>query len=138
MFGMTEDRELVSQIVAEMAEHGLEPDAKERELLALAEGIADRLSELEYRITADGLSITLHSGRVLMNPAVAKARMTRTALASVLVKISMTEAPAKHPVKQAASQTRWRAHTTWRKRGCLVARKIETDPSKVGGFCVTT
>ena len=107
---MTEREALASRIVAEMAEHGLEPDAKERELLALAEGIADRLSELEDRITADGLAITLHSGRVLMNPAVAKARMTRTALASVLVKISMTEAPAKDPTKVAAAQKRWLAH----------------------------
>jgi hypothetical protein len=110
MFGMSEGRELVGRIVAEMALHGLEPDAKERELLALAEGLADRLSELEDHIAADGLSITLHSGRIVMNPAVAEARMTRTSLATVLTKISMTEAPAKDPAKQAASQARWRAH----------------------------
>jgi hypothetical protein len=54
--------------------------------------------------------MVLTSGRVVMNPAVAESRMTRTSLATVLTKIFMTEAPAKDPAKQAASQARWRAH----------------------------
>jgi len=107
---MSEGRALVARIVADMAAHGLEPDGKERELLALAEGLADRLADLEDRIVADGLSITLHSGRVVMNPAVAESRMTRTALATVLGRVSMEEGRAKDPQKQAAAQKRWLQH----------------------------
>ncbi len=44
---MSEGQELVARIVAEMAANGLEPDGKEQELLGLAEGLADRLAELE-------------------------------------------------------------------------------------------
>lgn len=110
MFRMSAGQELVARITAEMHSNGLEPDAKEQELLALAEGLADRLAELENGIAEDGLSMMLNSGRVVMNPAVAEARMTRTSLATVLTKISMTEAPAKDPVKQAASRARWREH----------------------------
>lgn len=93
-----------------MAAHGLEPDAKEVELLALAEGLADRLAELEASVEAEGLSVMLNSGRLVMNPAVAESRMTRTALATVLGRVSMIEGVAKDPVKQAASRARWRAH----------------------------
>jgi hypothetical protein len=110
MFRMTEGEALVSRIVADMREHGLEPDAKERELLALAEGLADRLADLEERIIRDGLSITLHSGRVVMNPSVSEARLTRTALATVLGRVSMAEGRVKDPVKVAAAQKRWLQH----------------------------
>ncbi len=107
---MSEGLELVARIVADMRAHGLEPDAKETELLSLAEGLADRLAELEGSVEAEGLSTVLNSGRVVMNPAVAESRMTRTALASVLVKVSMTEGAAKDPAKVAAAQKRWLAH----------------------------
>jgi hypothetical protein len=108
--GMSEGRELVDRILDEMAVLGLEPDAKESELLSIAEALANRAEQLEERIAEDGLSITLNSGRVVVNPLVAEARMTRTSLATVLTKISMTEAPAKDPAKQASAQARWRAH----------------------------
>ena len=107
---MTEGEELVGRIVEEMRGNGLEPDAKETELLAVAEGLADRLAELEQSIQDDGLTLVLDNGRVVMNPAVAESRMIRTALATVLTKISMTEERAKDPVKQAASRARWREH----------------------------
>jgi hypothetical protein len=110
MFRMSAGQELVDRITAEMHAHGLEPDAKEAELLALAEGLADRLAELEASIEEDGLSLLLTNGAIRMNPAVAESRMTRTSLATVLTKISMTEAPAKNPAKQAAAQKRWLQH----------------------------
>jgi hypothetical protein len=52
----------------------------------------------------------------VVNPCVAESRMTRTSLATVLTKISMTEAPAKDPVKQAASRARWREHNAAKQR----------------------
>lgn len=116
MIRVSDGQDLVARVLAEMHAHGLEPDAKEQELLALAEGLADRLAELESDIEADGRTMVLNNGRVVMNPAVAESRMTRTSLATVLTKISMTEAPAKDPVKQAASQARWRAHNLAKQR----------------------
>ena len=113
---MGEGQELVARIVAEMHASGLEPDAKERELLALAEGLADRLAELECSIEDEGLSMVLNSGRIVMNPAVAEARMTRTALAGVLSRISMTELPAKDPAKVKAAAVRWRQHNLAKQR----------------------
>jgi hypothetical protein len=82
MFGMSAGQDLVDRITAEMRDNGLEPDPKERELLALASGLADRLFELEQSIEEDGLSMYLTSGAVKMNPAVAESRMTRTSLAT--------------------------------------------------------
>jgi hypothetical protein len=93
-----------------MHANGLEPDAKERELLTLAEGLADRLAELEESVAVEGLSVVLNSGRIVMNPAVAESRMTRTSLATVLGRVSMTEIPAKDPLKVKAAQVRWAQH----------------------------
>lgn len=93
--------DLVARIAGEMAAHGLEPDAKESVLLALAEGLADRLADLENCIERDGLCTVLKSGRVVSNPVVVESRMTRTSLATVLGKISMTEGPAKDVARQA-------------------------------------
>lgn len=93
-----------------MRDQGLEPDGKERELLALAEGMADRLAELEECVEQEGLSFTLDSGRVVMNPAVGEARMTRTSLARVLAGVSMSEGRAKDPAKVRAAQARWLQH----------------------------
>lgn len=107
---MSVGSELVDRIVADMRAADLEPDGKERELLALAEGMADRLAELEALIEAEGISLTLRSGRVMLNPAVGEARQTRTALAGVLSRISMVEGPAKDPQKVRAAQARWLQH----------------------------
>ena len=92
---MSAGAELVARIVDDMHAHGLEPDAKEQELLALAEGLADRLAELEETIELEGLSVMLSSGRTVMNPAVSESRQTRTALATVLGRVSMVEGRAK-------------------------------------------
>lgn len=107
---MSAGAELVARIVDDMHAHGLEPDAKEQELLALAEGLADRLAELEETIELEGLSVMLSSGRTVMNPAVSESRQTRTALATVLGRVSMVEGRAKDPTKVKAAQVRWARH----------------------------
>ena len=117
MIRMGEGKELAGRIVADLRAHGLEPDARETELLSLAEGLADRLAELEAAVADKGLSVTLHSGRVVMNPAVAESRMTRTALATVLGRVSMTEGVAKDPQRVAAAQKRWLQHNLAKARG---------------------
>lgn len=100
---------LVTRIRADMKAEGLEPDGREVELLAIAEGLADRLAELEAAIKADGLSSTSKGGIVRLHPAVAEARQTRTSLARVLAGIQMTD-DSRDPTKQKAAQSRWRAH----------------------------
>lgn len=100
---------LVARIRAEMAAEDLEPDAKEVELLAIAEALQDRIVELEALIVSEGLSCTSKNGVVHLNPATGEARQTRSALARVLGGIQM-QRDAKDPVKQRAAAVRWRGH----------------------------
>jgi hypothetical protein len=98
-----------------LASQGLEPDGRESELLRLAEGLQDRISQLERAIAAEGLTKVTKGGLVRMHPAVAEARQTRGVLARVLSHISMTDS-VKNPAKQAAAQSRWREHNLAKKR----------------------
>jgi hypothetical protein len=100
---------LVARIRAEMAEEGLEPDAREVEFLAIAGGLQDRIAELESAIKQHGLTNVTKGGLVRLNPAAVEARQTRAALARVLANVQMEE-DHKNPVKQKAAQARWRAH----------------------------
>lgn len=101
---------LVERITADMAARGLQPDAKERELLTLAEGLADQLDGLRQSVKKQGYSTTLESGRIVANPAVALINTTSAALAKVLAQINMDLAPPVNRTKQAAAQARWRSH----------------------------
>lgn len=107
---------MIGRIVADMAARGLQPDAKERELLTLAEGLADQLDGLRRSVKAQGYSTTLESGRIVANPAVAQINTTSLALAKVLAQINMDIAPAVNRTKQRASQARWRAHNEAKER----------------------
>jgi len=100
---------LVARIRSEMAQEGLEPDGREIELLALAESLQDRIVELEFAITAEGLTSKSKGGIVRLHPAVVEARQTRQALAKVLSGVQMAD-DSKDPVKQKAAQARWRQH----------------------------
>ena len=106
----TAGRTLVARIVGDMASRNLEPTAKEHELLALAAGLADQLDRLKATLAVEGYTHRLDSGRVVIHPAVAAINATSLALARVLGQVSMTELPAKDPVKQRAVQKRWSAH----------------------------
>lgn len=106
----TPGKALVGRIIADMGARGFEPDAKERELLALAEGLADQLDGLHRSVAADGYSTTLETGRIVANPAVALTNTTSLALAKVLAQIQMSDQPPLNLVKQRASKARWRAH----------------------------
>ena len=106
---------LVARIQAEMAEEGLEPDAREIELLAQAEAVQDRIMQLEAAIAAEGLTTVSKSGVVHLHPAVAEARQTRAVLARTLAAIQLHD-DGKDPVKQKAAQSRWRAHNDAKQR----------------------
>lgn len=100
---------LVARIVADMRLQGLEPDGKESELLGLAEGLQDRILELEAAISAEGLTTVSKSGVVHLHPAVSECRQTRAVLARTLAQIQMAD-DVRDPVKQKAAQARWREH----------------------------
>jgi hypothetical protein len=100
---------LVARIRAEMADEGLEPDAREVEFLAIAEGLQDRIVELEAAIKHHGLTNVTKGGLVRLNPAAVESRQTRAALARVLANVQMQD-DQKDPVKQKAAQARWRSH----------------------------
>ena len=106
---------LVARIRSEMKSQGLEPDGREEELLTLAEGLQDRIVELESAIAADGLTSVSKTGVVHLHPAVHESRQTRAALARVLSGIQMEDS-SKNAVKQAAAQTRWRQHNLAKQR----------------------
>jgi hypothetical protein len=109
-------RAMIKRIVADMASRGLEPDAKECELLDLAEGLADQLVALRRNVKAQGVSTTLESGRIVANPAVAQINTTSLALARVLGQISIDVAPPINRTKQRAAQARWSAHNEAKQR----------------------
>jgi hypothetical protein len=106
----TSGQALVARVLAEMRSQGLAPDGRETELLTLAETLENRRAELEASIAEDGVRVKMEGGRVLLNPAVAEARQTATALARVLQGVQMEPGPMKNPAKQAAAQSRWRQH----------------------------
>jgi hypothetical protein len=106
---------LVARIRAEMKSGDLEPDTREEELLTLAEGLQDRIIELELAIAEDGLTSVSRTGVVHLHPAVAESRQTRAALTRVLASIQMEES-SKDAVKQAAAQSRWRQHNDAKER----------------------
>ena len=103
---------LIERIVGDMAARGLQPDAKERELLTLAETLAHELDGLRTSVKQHGYSTTLESGQRwrVANPAIAQINQTSLALAKVLAQVNMTDEPPVNRVKQRASQARWRAH----------------------------
>jgi len=113
----TGGKALVGRVTADMAARGLQPDAKERELLLIAERLADQLDGLHRNVKAQGVSTTLESGRIVANPAVGQINTTSLALAKVLAQINMDLTPAINRTKQAAARSRWASHNaakeTW-------------------------
>ncbi len=106
---------LVARIRAEMAEEGLEPDAREVELLTLASDLQDRIVELEAAVAREGMTTVTKGGLVRLHPAVSEVRQTRQSLARVLAGVQITEG-AKDPVKQKAANARWREHNLAKRR----------------------
>lgn len=107
---MSAGRALVERIIQDMAARGLEPDAREREQLTVAEGLANQIEELKNDVQVLGYSSRLKSGRVVMHPAVAEIRQASATLSKVLSAIDMGEGLPVNRTKQAAAQARWRAH----------------------------
>jgi hypothetical protein len=101
---------MIRRVIADMAERGLQPDAKETELLHVAGGLADQLVALRLDVKKNGTSTKLSSGRVVLNPAVAAITSTSAELSKVLGQIQMDLGQPKDAAKQKAAQARWAAH----------------------------
>jgi len=65
---------LIAAVVAQMAEDGLEPDARDTSLLATSGRLADRMAALDVLIEADGERSTSETGIVRLHPGIAEYR----------------------------------------------------------------
>ncbi|GES37480.1 hypothetical protein RAJCM14343_2735 [Rhodococcus aetherivorans] len=102
---------MAAAIVAEMAEEGLVPDAKEQALLDAAAQVVDRIDALEKIVARDGELLTSSTGTIRVHPAVAEHRQLAATLPKVLSGIVLgNTATAKDPVKQRAANRRWQLH----------------------------
>lgn len=105
---------MIERIVADMAGRGVQPDAKEAELLGVASGLADQLVLLRQDVKKNGTSTKLTTGRIVMNPAVAAITSTSAELSKILQQVSMDIGQPVNRIKQKASQkasrARWPGH----------------------------
>jgi hypothetical protein len=102
---------MVAEILAEMTEAGVQPDAKEVALLATARQLVDHLDALEQVITKDGALLTSSTGVVRVHPAVVEHRQLAATVPRVLAAIIVGDSTAggtgKHPAKVRAARARW-------------------------------
>src|SRR5665647_234475 len=92
---------MVAEILAEMTETGVQPDAKEVALLATARQLVDHLDALEQVIAKDGALLTSSTGVVRVHPAVVEHRQLAATVPRVLAAIIVGDSTAggagKHP-----------------------------------------
>jgi hypothetical protein len=101
---------MVAEILAEMLEAGVQPDAKEVALLATARQLVDHLDALEKVIARDGELLTSSTGTVRVHPAVVEHRQLAATVPRVLSAIVVgdsTTGPGRHPAKVKAARARW-------------------------------
>ncbi|OPZ56440.1 MAG: hypothetical protein BWY91_00365 [bacterium ADurb.BinA028] len=103
-------RRIVEEVLAQLAEDDLEPDARDRALLDTAARLADRMAQLRDLVAEDGERSVSESGIVRLHPGIAEHRNHAVSLAKVLAGISLRNDSAKNPAKVHAAETRWRAH----------------------------
>jgi len=101
---------MVSEILAEMTEAGVQRDAKEVALLATARQLVDHLDALEQVIAKDGALLTSSTGVVRVHPAVVEHRQLAATVPRVLAAIIVGDSTAgtgKHPAKVRVARARW-------------------------------
>jgi hypothetical protein len=111
MTAKTAGERRVERIVADLAEHHhVEPDARYRELFAVAAEIVDRIERLKELIAEEGETITLKDDRLIMHPGICEVRLQQAALVKVLNSMNLDGPGTKDPKKVFAANTRWKAH----------------------------
>jgi hypothetical protein len=106
---------LVERIVADMAQHGLEPDQRDAELFSVVADIANEIEELKRTVEVEGRTTVLRDGRPVVHGAVVELRLQRAALAKLLSGLSL-DVTGKNPVKQRAANIRWASHNASKAR----------------------
>jgi hypothetical protein len=109
-------KRLMRQVLEQLKEDQLEPDAREAELLKQAATLADRLDQIRQTLASEGLTVATAKGGPRAHPLLAVERATVAAIQRLLDGISLTEEPIKNAAKQRAARTRWRAHNAARAR----------------------
>lgn len=109
-------KRLLRQVLEQLKEDQLEPDAREEELLKQAAALADRLDQIRQTLASEGLTVATAKGGPRAHPLLAVERATVAAIQRLLDGISLTEEPIKNAAKQRAARTRWRAHNAARAR----------------------
>jgi hypothetical protein len=66
---------LVERIVADMAQHGLEPDQRDAELFSVVADIANEIEELKRTVEVEGRTTLLKDGRPVVHGAVVELRL---------------------------------------------------------------
>jgi hypothetical protein len=103
---------LVADIIAEMAEVHLTPDARELALLDKARAAADKLAALEAAVARTGLTYVDRDGVTRPSPLLAEIRSTTLVLTRVLAPIQMEPTKeTKNPNKVRAGQASWAARS---------------------------
>lgn len=104
---------LVADIIAEMAEVHLAPDARESALLDKARSAADKIEQLEAAVAKAGLTYVDRDGVTRPSPLLAEIRSTTLVLTRCLAPIQMEPAKQmKDPSKVRAGQASWAARST--------------------------
>jgi hypothetical protein len=88
---------LVAEVRAEMADFGVQPDAKEAALLAAAAVLVDRMAALEERVASDGEVLVSAGGAVRIHPAAVEHRQLAATLPKVLAGIVIGDTTSGQP-----------------------------------------
>ena len=108
----TAGQALTAQILADLDGQGLDPDAREQELLRHAAACADKIERLEAVLAAEGLTWSDKHGVVLPSPLCAEIRATTAIMVRCLGGIAMEAklTPAGKSEKHSrAGQASWAA-----------------------------
>ncbi len=109
---VTAGAQLRQRIEAELAEHELDLDGRETELLDRACATADAIEALEEVVARDGATVTGSRGQTIVHPALVEARQQKLVLLRLLNSLDLigdSAAPASPSARgRAAAQARWR------------------------------
>ena len=100
----------VAQILEQMAEIGVEPDAKETALLSLAREVIDHIAVLQGIIEAEGRMQVPRTGVTRVHPALVEHRQQTLSLTKVLAQITIGDTSsgvAKNIAAQKSANVRW-------------------------------
>jgi hypothetical protein len=100
----------VAQIIEQMSEIGVEPDAKEAALLHLAREVIDHIAVLQGIIESEGRMQVTRTGVTRVHPALVEHRQQTLSLSKVLAQITIGDTGSgvqKNIAAQRSANVRW-------------------------------